>query len=265
MVFCGLANADSGGRAPAFSARSFDGANFSNASLRGRVVLLEFWATWCPHCRDDQAAVENMRRKFSGDGLVVVTVDVGEPESTVMEFLRKHPTSCPVVLDEDKSFSARFGKHGYPYYVLIDADGNIAGTQNGAGGEASLLYLLERAGLSLHPGGRGGEQSAASSAGSASGGTSSGTSGAKVIEIPRGQSSRPAKPNPKTIFVFTNGERLETDQYTMEAGTLHVVVGGVARTIALSALDMKSTLAVNRARGIELRVPQSRSEVFVAF
>jgi thiol-disulfide isomerase/thioredoxin len=255
-IFCGLAAADTGSRAPEFSVRSLNGRTFSNASLRGRVVLLEFWATWCPHCRSDQAAVESMSRRFSGDGLVVVTVDVGEPESTVMEFLRAHPTSCPVALDQDEALSARFGNHGFPYYVVIDPDGYIAGDQEGAGGEGSLLDLLRRAGIPPHAGPRGGRESAESSAGSG---------GAKVIEVPRMQSSRPAKPNPKTVFIFANGERLEADHYTMEAGTLHVVVGGEARAIALSGLDMKSTLAVSRQRGIELRIPQSRSEFLVAF
>jgi hypothetical protein len=88
-----------------------------------------------------------------------------------------------------------------------------------------------------------------------------------VIELSREHSSVPlqTKPIPKTVFVLANGERLEADHYTLDAGSLQVVVGGEQRTIALSALDMKATTAANRERGINFKVPQSRSEVFLAF
>ena len=65
--------------------------------------------------------------------------------------------------------------------------------------------------------------------------------------------------------MLATGERLESDDYTMEAGTLHVTVGGEQRKIALSALDVKATLALNRQRGIDLKIPQNRNEVYVSF
>jgi hypothetical protein len=58
---------------------------------------------------------------------------------------------------------------------------------------------------------------------------------------------------------------LEADHYALYPTSLHVIVGGQQRTIALSALDMKATVAVNRERGINLNIPQSRGEVFVTF
>jgi thiol-disulfide isomerase/thioredoxin len=276
-VFCAVASADTGARAPEFSTQSLDGHTFNNTSLRGRVVLVEFWATWCPHCRRDQAAVNDIARKFSGEGLVVLTVDVGEPETTVRNYLKAHPTSCPVALDESKKLSKRFGTDGYPYYVLIDRDGFIAGTQDGEGGEDSLLSLLSLAGLSL--------RSDAPRSNTARLDTRPDTrpempgdnaipdsspvvSSPKMIELPPAPSarrSRPQKPSPKTIFVLANGERLESGEYTMEAGILHVTLGGERRAIALSALDQKATTALNRQRGIDLKIPQSRNEVYVGF
>jgi thiol-disulfide isomerase/thioredoxin len=221
------------------------------------MILLDFWATWCPNCRSDERAVDNIERKFAGQGLVVLSVDVGEPEAKVRRYLEANPRSCRVALDEDKSLSAQFGKHGYPYYVLIDREGRIAGTQNGAGGEASLLYLLRRAGLSSHSDtAPGGDQGPAASPGRV---------GAKVIELRGAESGRPAKPGPKTVFVLANGERLEADHYTLDNGLLHVAVGGAERTIALKALDMKATTAANQKRGVELKIPTSRSEMFLAF
>jgi hypothetical protein len=202
--------------------------------------------------------VDSIERRFAGQGLVVLAVDVGESESKVRSYLEGHSRSCRIALDEEETLSRQFGKHGIPYYVVIDREGRIAGTQNGAGGEASLLHLLSRAGLSSHSDpSRGATQSQASSAGSG---------GAKVIELSRAQiPDAPTKPGAKTIFVLATGERLETDQYTVVAGFLHLAVGGQQRTVALNALDMKATTAANQARGVELKIPQNRSEVFLAF
>jgi len=89
--------------------------------------------------------------------------------------------------------------------------------------------------------------------------------GTQVIEEPPAQSTLPPKPLPKTVFVFANGGRLAVDHYTIHAGLLHLAVVGQQRTIALSTLDIKTTIAVNHERGIDPKIPQNRSEVFVAF
>ena len=287
-VFCGVAVADIGAQVPQFSTHSLDGHRFNDVSLRGRVVLLEFWATWCPHCRSDQAAVNDIARRFSGEGLVVLAVDVGEPEKTVRKFLQAHPSACPVALDENKSLSARFGKHGVPYYVAIDRDGFIAGTQEGAAGEDSLVSMLSLAGLDLHPDtprSNALRSDAAPQAAPAPNAPLPGTppggdqgpdaapvpSGPKIIDVPqaapaaRARHTPPLKPARKTIFVLSNGERLESDDYTMEAGTLQVTVDGQQRKIALSALDVNATLALNHQRGIDLKIPQNRNEVDLSF
>lgn len=259
MVLCAWLRADTRGPAPQFTAQALDGETFSNASLNGRVTLLQFWATWCPVCRGDQSAVDNIQSMFADQGLTVIAIDVGESEATVRSYLQASPRSCPVVVDSGHSLAARFGVHGYPHYVLIDAEGNIAGTQSGGGGEALLQRLLRRAGLSLRREPRdAGNQSAASA-------SSQGIGRSSVIVASGGQSALPAKPAPKTIFVFANGERLEADHYTLDTTVLRVMVGGEQRTIAISALDMKTTIAVNRQRGIDLKIPKSKSEVYVTF
>ena len=259
-VACPFARADTGQPAPQFTAQTLDGESFNTTSLRGRVVLLQFWATWCPHCRDDQSALDHIERMFSGQGLMVLAVDDGEPEATVMKYLQEHPRACRIVLDQGLNISRRFGKHGFPYYVLIDRDGRIAGTQNGAGGEALLLDLLSRAGLSS----RSSAQQASHQDPDAASGPG-GPSGAKVIEVPRMRNTRPAKPIPETIFVLSNGERLESNRYTIGALYLRVEVGGEERTIAVAELDRKATMAANQGRGVDLKIPTNGSEVFVAF
>src|SRR5215831_13707239 len=80
--------------APQFAVNSMDGRTISNSSLRGNVVLLQFWTTWCPICRRDQPAVEAVQSAFAGDGLVVVAINDGESEAVVRQYLLKSPRSC---------------------------------------------------------------------------------------------------------------------------------------------------------------------------
>jgi thiol-disulfide isomerase/thioredoxin len=133
--------------APRFTAKTLTGEQFTNDSLKGKIVLLQFWTTWCPYCRSDQSAVDSIHHDLSDKGLIILAVNVGESKKTVKKYLEKNPRSCRIVLTEDTNLAARFAAHSYPVYVLIDRDGNVAGTQNGAGGERALRRLLSRAGL----------------------------------------------------------------------------------------------------------------------
>lgn len=255
-ALCTFANADSGRPAPQFTARTLDGEVFTNESLSGNVVLLQFWATWCPYCRADQPAVDRLERTFANKGLVILAVDVGESEAVVRKYLGAHPRSVRVVLND--GLAAKFGAHGFPFYALIDREGNIAGTQSGSGGEESLRKLLSRAGLSMHSGARQADDETLDASPS--------SRGVKVIDVPRTRTMViPPKRTQKTIFVFVNGERLEVNHFTIDGGFLHLAIAGQQRTVALGTLDIKATIAANHERGIELKIPQSRSEVTIAF
>lgn len=120
---------------------------FTNESLKGRPVLLQFWATWCGYCRSDQPAVDKMVREFGPKDLVVLAVDVNQSKKKVQEYLQHSPREGKIVLTEDTNLAAIFPAPGYPLYVLIDREGKIAGTQEGAGGERALRRLLKKVGL----------------------------------------------------------------------------------------------------------------------
>ena len=130
--------------APRFHAKSMDGESFSNDSLKGKVVLLQFWATWCKYCRGDQPAVDEIAHEFADRGLVVLAVNVAESKKKVKQYLDQSPRSCKVVLTEDTNLPAMFAAKAFPLYVLLDRDGNIAGTQNGAAGAGALRRLLRK-------------------------------------------------------------------------------------------------------------------------
>ena len=133
--------------APRFHAKTLDGEQFNNASIKGKVVLLDFWTTWCPYCSQEEAMVDDLGHQFADKGLVVLAVDVAESKKKVKIHLQEHPRSFKVVLTEDTNLAAMYQANTYPIYVVIDRDGNIAGTQRGAAGERALRNLLRRAGL----------------------------------------------------------------------------------------------------------------------
>jgi len=133
--------------APRFHAKTMDGQNFTNESIKGKVVLFEFWTTWCGYCVGEAPFVDQIAQEFKNKGLIVLAVDVGESKKTVKKYLEGHPRSCPIVLMEDTNLAAMYAATVYPIYVLIDRDGNIAGTQRGAAGEMALRRFLTRAGI----------------------------------------------------------------------------------------------------------------------
>ncbi len=142
-----LASLDTREPAPHFVARSMDGEKYTNESLKGKVVLIEFWATWCPYCKRDEPALESVIKDFEKDGLLVLAVDMGEPRRKVKKYLEASPRSCKIVLAQDTNLAAICEAKTYPLYILIDRDGNIAGTQHGAAGEGALRRLVAKAGL----------------------------------------------------------------------------------------------------------------------
>jgi thiol-disulfide isomerase/thioredoxin len=135
--------------APRFHAKTLDGEQFNNASIKGKVALLDFWTTWCPYCRQEEEMVDNLGREFAGKGLIVLAINVAESKKTVKKYLAQYPRTSKVVMTEDTNLAAMYQANVYPIYVVIDRDGNIAGTQRGAGGERALRRLLRRAGIGV--------------------------------------------------------------------------------------------------------------------
>jgi thiol-disulfide isomerase/thioredoxin len=99
---------DSSEAAPRFSAKTLAGEAFNNQSLMGKVVLVEFWATWCPYCRSDAEPLDDLAKEFEKDGLVVLAVDVAESKKTVKVFLERNPPrKVKVVLMADTNLAAK--------------------------------------------------------------------------------------------------------------------------------------------------------------
>src|ERR1700732_2417563 len=133
--------------APRFHAKSLAGEQFTNDSTKGKVVLFQFWTTWCPYCKSEEGLVNNLTEEFAGKGLVVIAVDVAESKKVVQQYLKDHPRKCHIVMTGDTNLAAMYAPNRYPIYVVFERDGKSVDTQHGAGGERPLRRSLARAGL----------------------------------------------------------------------------------------------------------------------
>src|ERR1035437_10767676 len=99
--------------APRFHAKTTTGESFTNDSVKGKVVLLQFWTTWCPYCKKEQSLVDSIDREFAGKGVIVLAIDVAESKKKVRQYLQDSPRSCRVVLTEDTNLAAMYQANSY--------------------------------------------------------------------------------------------------------------------------------------------------------
>ena len=127
-----VTHVNGGVQAPDFALATPDGKqNLSLASLRGKVVLLNFWATWCPPCREEMPSMERLSQEFKDQGLAVVAVDLQESPKQVARFMKDFRLSFPAALDADGKVAARYQVRALPSTFLVDRAGRVVGQAAG--------------------------------------------------------------------------------------------------------------------------------------
>jgi thiol-disulfide isomerase/thioredoxin len=112
---------------PAFNLQTLDGRTVSSASLKGKVVVLDFWATWCGPCRQALPELKALLQKNTGKPLVLISVSADENRKAVEEFVRTNGMSWMQAWDaKGQVIGGVFGASSLPSYVVIDAQGRIA-------------------------------------------------------------------------------------------------------------------------------------------
>ncbi|MEN8206217.1 MAG: TlpA disulfide reductase family protein [Pseudomonadota bacterium] len=114
--------------APDFTLEDMDGETYKLHGYRGKVVLVNFWATWCPPCRKEMPALEALYRKLGGDSFTVLAVNQWEDPDHVFAYtgeLNVFPT-FPILFDPESRISAEYGVKGLPTSFLIDKKGRLA-------------------------------------------------------------------------------------------------------------------------------------------
>lgn len=120
--------------APDFTLSDIKGRNYSLAQLRGKVVLLNFWASWCLPCRMEMPSMELLRRSFPHKDFEILAVDLNEPRSVVLDYISqfKPQLPFPVLLDQHEHVASMFRIQGPPTSFLVDRSGRLAYTVTGA-------------------------------------------------------------------------------------------------------------------------------------
>jgi cytochrome c biogenesis protein CcmG/thiol:disulfide interchange protein DsbE len=129
--------------APDFGLTGFDGTPVQLADLRGRVVVLNFWASWCPPCREEAPVLERAWQAHRDRGVVFVGLAIWDREQNSRAFLREFPASYPSAPDPSGETAIAYGVRGLPETILIDPQGRIARKWIGPLGEPDLSAMLE--------------------------------------------------------------------------------------------------------------------------
>ncbi len=133
-----------GQQAPSFSLPTLDGQEVALESYRGRPVLLHFWASWCPPCREEWPAWQTFASSPAAEGIVILAVNAEEPPEVVRQFLGEDRLPFPILLDSDGQVNTRYRIRALPMTFLIDADGVVRRVVPGGMSLEALERLVGR-------------------------------------------------------------------------------------------------------------------------
>jgi thiol-disulfide isomerase/thioredoxin len=139
--------------APAFDVVALDGSKFNLDAMGGRVVLIDFWATWCGPCNEELPHMKKIAKEFAGQPLVIISVSWDSDETKWKNFIAKNEMTWVQYRDADHSLSNKFGVEAIPHYFTIDSDGVLTAEMLGEGSdvESKLKKLVARAKVSAPP------------------------------------------------------------------------------------------------------------------
>jgi len=115
------------GKPPAadFTLKDSDGDIYRLKQYRGRVVLVNFWATWCPPCRFELPSMERAYEELKKEGIEILAINVGEDADTIFTFTADYPVTFPLLMDLDSSVINDYPAIGLPTTYVIDTEGRL--------------------------------------------------------------------------------------------------------------------------------------------
>jgi thiol-disulfide isomerase/thioredoxin/TolA-binding protein len=133
--------------APAFTVTALDGTKFTLDEMGGRVVLIDFWATWCGPCNEELPHMKKIAKEFAGQPLVIISVSWDDDAAKWKAFIQKNEMTWIQYRDANRDLSNRFGVHEIPHYFTIDSDGVLTAEMMGSGSdvEGKLRKLVAKA------------------------------------------------------------------------------------------------------------------------
>ncbi len=111
--------------APAFELMDIDDQVYRLAQYKGQPLIINFWATWCPPCREEMPSMERAWQKVKNEGIVLLGINVGEDDESVFAFGAEYDLSFPLLLDTDGSVTKKWPIRGLPTTYVVDAEGQV--------------------------------------------------------------------------------------------------------------------------------------------
>jgi peroxiredoxin len=137
----GAATLQAGAPAPTFQLNSMGGKPVALADLKGQIVLLNFWASWCGPCRQEMPILEQLNRQYHAKGVTLLGVNV-EPDSVAaVNWLKATPVTFPILFDTDSKVSKLYEVEGMPNTVIVDRKGVVRYIHRGYNAGAENEYL----------------------------------------------------------------------------------------------------------------------------
>ena len=134
-----------GMEAPDFTLSDPSGKSVHLRDLRGKVVVVDFWATWCGPCRALMQHIQKMHEQLAAKGLTILGLDVGEDAATVTKFAKEQSYTFRLLLDAEPEITSRYFVQAYPTTFVIDRAGRIAFRDMGSGKPTDLQAAVEKA------------------------------------------------------------------------------------------------------------------------
>lgn len=131
--------------APDFTLQKLDGEKASLSDYKGKIVLINFWATWCTYCDEEMPDLEKLYNENKDDDFVVLAVDVGEEEGLVRDYIEEGGYTFPVLLDSNMKVSRNnYYVSAFPTSYFIDKEGNLIGAVPGMMTYPQMTQILEQ-------------------------------------------------------------------------------------------------------------------------
>lgn len=119
-------------KAPPFTLPDLDGETRGKHDYRGRVVLLNFWGSWCPPCREEFPSLQGLQQALGGDDFTVLAIAVADSEAAVTRFLEGRRPGFDVLLDDGRKTAGDYRAAGVPVTYLLDREGRLLAGKTGA-------------------------------------------------------------------------------------------------------------------------------------
>jgi peroxiredoxin len=128
--------------APDFKVKTLTGEQVSLQQFAGKVLVMDFWATWCPPCRASVGELKDLTKKYPADKLVLISVSADKDDGAWRDFIEKKHMSWLQYRDSDHQLVDAFGINGFPTYLVIDGEGIVRTRISGLNPQESVVHRL---------------------------------------------------------------------------------------------------------------------------